>query len=411
MKTFAATPSWQFQGGTVNKQSNTVCKGGVGDFSRLAIGRGYVFLAEKRVEIARNRISEGDIHCNGEIIFKRGKSALAGTHTGNLTAVGDILIFENNTIVGDAATGGDFSLVGNASVTGAIAERTEVLPLGLPSPSFSAGGPNHTVPTRGSLILAPGSYGKIEVEKLGTLFLSTGDYFMDILNAGSGAILSIDVLSGPVNINVVKALGLDTDFEIIITPLGQAGTNQVTFTTLQTNKLIVCGASLFLGWLIAPNAEVQFVKGTRMKGSVIAEVITLEEGVLFFPHSSSVNLQSLEPLEEEYDTDEEIISKAANNELAQNYPNPSNPSTTIYFSVKEAGTVRLSIYNLQGQEVRELVFGPRAPGQQSVTWDGMDNLGHIVPSGVYLFRLVVQGKNGEVVFAKTNRWCGFLGAA
>jgi hypothetical protein len=77
-------------------------------------------------------------------------------------------------------------------------------------------------------------------------------------------------------------------------------------------------------------------------------------------------------------------------ELAQNYPNPfsqiprfaGNPSTRIAFGMKEAGVVQLSVYNLQGQEVRTLVSGQMNPGHHAITWNGQDNAGKIVPSGV-----------------------------
>ncbi|MGH7456375.1 MAG: FlgD immunoglobulin-like domain containing protein, partial [bacterium] len=77
--------------------------------------------------------------------------------------------------------------------------------------------------------------------------------------------------------------------------------------------------------------------------------------------------------------------------LAQNYPNPFNPSTKIQFSVLEAGVVQLSVYNLQGQEVRTLVFGQMNPGRHTITWNGRDNSGKIVPSGIYLYKLRVNG--------------------
>jgi endonuclease/exonuclease/phosphatase family metal-dependent hydrolase len=87
-------------------------------------------------------------------------------------------------------------------------------------------------------------------------------------------------------------------------------------------------------------------------------------------------------------------------ELAQNYPNPfsspergfaGNPSTRIAFSLKEAGVVQLSVYNLQGQKVRTLVSGQMNPGHHAITWNGQDNAGKIVPSGVYLYKLGVNG--------------------
>jgi len=67
-----------------------------------------------------------------------------------------------------------------------------------------------------------------------------------------------------------------------------------------------------------------------------------------------------------------IGSKAA---LEVNYPNPFNPSTLIRFELPHSSGVRLSIYDILGRCVRNLVDGHRSAGMHAVVWDGMDNLG------------------------------------
>ncbi len=79
-----------------------------------------------------------------------------------------------------------------------------------------------------------------------------------------------------------------------------------------------------------------------------------------------------------------IGSKAA---LEVNYPNPFNPSTLIRFELPHSSGVRLSIYDILGRCVRNLVDGHRSAGMHAVVWDGTDNLGQKVPSGVYMYRL------------------------
>ena len=73
--------------------------------------------------------------------------------------------------------------------------------------------------------------------------------------------------------------------------------------------------------------------------------------------------------------------------LSQNMPNPFNPATTIEYQLAEAGQVRLAIYNLLGQEVRILVDVRNEAGHYTATWDGKDQLGRQVASGIYLYRL------------------------
>ena len=73
--------------------------------------------------------------------------------------------------------------------------------------------------------------------------------------------------------------------------------------------------------------------------------------------------------------------------LHPNVPNPFNPSTQIAYQIPEAGHVSLAIYNTLGQQVRVLVQDSQAPGQYRVTWDGKNEFGREVSSGVYIYRL------------------------
>jgi hypothetical protein len=73
--------------------------------------------------------------------------------------------------------------------------------------------------------------------------------------------------------------------------------------------------------------------------------------------------------------------------LSQNYPNPFNPSTSIRFSVPEPANVRISVYNMLGQEVRTLFAGQMDRGTRVIEWNGTDNLGRVVPSGTYVYRM------------------------
>lgn len=73
--------------------------------------------------------------------------------------------------------------------------------------------------------------------------------------------------------------------------------------------------------------------------------------------------------------------------LSQNYPNPFNPTTDIAYALPDARQVKLTIYNVLGQSVRNLVSGVQEAGYHKVTWNGSDNAGNPVPSGVYFYRL------------------------
>jgi hypothetical protein len=78
--------------------------------------------------------------------------------------------------------------------------------------------------------------------------------------------------------------------------------------------------------------------------------------------------------------------------LYPNVPNPFNPTTSIRYDVAPGGgVVTLRIYDVTGRLVRTLVDGPQPAGQKSVTWNGRDNQGRGVASGIYFYRLQASG--------------------
>ena len=86
--------------------------------------------------------------------------------------------------------------------------------------------------------------------------------------------------------------------------------------------------------------------------------------------------------------------------LSQNYPNPFNPETTIRFEIpfmEKSVKVELCLYNLQGHLIRTLINDERSPGAYQVRWDGLDDGGNIVATGIYLYRI----RAGE--FAATKK--------
>jgi parallel beta-helix repeat protein len=106
------------------------------------------------------------------------------------------------------------------------------------------------------------------------------------------------------------------------------------------------------------------------------------------------------PLIREYTSIDEIIVNVTKSfELSQNYPNPFNSATTIPFTVpsppvngsqfmvNSPSPVTLKIYNILGQRVRTLVDEKKLPGEYRVNWDGKDEKGNEVGSGIYLYKL------------------------
>lgn len=78
--------------------------------------------------------------------------------------------------------------------------------------------------------------------------------------------------------------------------------------------------------------------------------------------------------------------------LGQNVPNPFNPVTTISYDLPSAADVKIEIYNAAGKLVRTLVNGRQEAGRKSAVWDGRNDVGQSVASGVYMYRLEADGR-------------------
>ena len=74
-------------------------------------------------------------------------------------------------------------------------------------------------------------------------------------------------------------------------------------------------------------------------------------------------------------------------ELAQNFPNPFNPVTTFRYQLPKSGHVKLSIYDMRGRAVMELVNSSQSAGSKSVQWNATDSMGKPVSTGVYLYQI------------------------
>jgi hypothetical protein len=79
-----------------------------------------------------------------------------------------------------------------------------------------------------------------------------------------------------------------------------------------------------------------------------------------------------------------------------NFPNPFNPSTTIEFSIQNDSKIELSIFNIKGQKVKTLINNQMQNGKHSIIWNGDDDNGNSVSSGIYYYKLNLNGKTEEI---------------
>ncbi len=111
-------------------------------------------------------------------------------------------------------------------------------------------------------------------------------------------------------------------------------------------------------------------------------------GVLGLAYAVNGNVSSVNPDEKNTSVPGEFV-------LSQNYPNPFNPTTVINFSVPVESNVTITIYNMLGQTVATIVNQEVTPGNYTVTWNGTDDSGLKVSSGIYLYELRAAGNNGS----------------
>ncbi len=89
--------------------------------------------------------------------------------------------------------------------------------------------------------------------------------------------------------------------------------------------------------------------------------------------------------------------------IYQNYPNPFNPTTTIQFDLPEASIVKLSVFNILGQEVAKLIDGELQAGSQSIVWNSNNTAGVSLASGMYFYRINATSTHSGKQFTEVKR--------
>lgn len=141
----------------------------------------------------------------------------------------------------------------------------------------------------------------------------------------------------------------------------------------------------------AQNLEAHFGLGDAE--SIDSLIITWPNGIQQVVNDVAIN--QVNTIEEDITLD---ISENNNKlkksfTLFQNYPNPFNPSTTINFSLSQAGSTRLVIYDILGNEVIELINQHSKAGLHAANWNGKNDAGQSVSSGIYFYTLTADNKS------------------
>ena len=352
----------------------------------------FVLLADEKVLIDHHLASQGDIHSNYKIEIRDGNPS---THTGNLTAVNNIIIKKKNTIAGNVTAGGNLSLEAGAIVTGTATSNAAVAIFPLPTFYFDDGSTNVAVPANTSLSLAPGSYFDVTVAAGGNLLLThtgnSGEYFFHKLDLKTLATLSVNVSQGPVKINLVQKFHFEQSVQFVITPATAASTKLLTINVKGSDDLHIHENSHVSGTINAPRADIILYDEVFFKGAIAAEKIEVRKNVTCLHHDSGTSLakSTIPSAGEAKESDgSETTAKIKTYQLEQNYPNPFNPDTEIRFQLPEASHALVKIFNNLGEEVRTLADREFAAGLHSLRWNAKNDRGEKVQSGIYFYRLV-----------------------
>ncbi|MCX6150252.1 MAG: T9SS type A sorting domain-containing protein [Ignavibacteriales bacterium] len=179
--------------------------------------------------------------------------------------------------------------------------------------------------------------------------------------------------NGKDRIYKINKLNGDTTF------IGRTGTNNTVYALTFDNAGNLYGT---VGSNI--NSLIKIDTTTGVATTIGSIGLKRVKGLAYFPDSTTgVNENKLANL---------LPDKFS---LKQNYPNPFNPNTTIEYTIPFNAKVRLSIFNLLGEEVKQLENGEKPAGYYKIIWNSSDNFNKQLSSGIYFYRLTAVDNNGK----------------
>ncbi len=159
----------------------------------------------------------------------------------------------------------------------------------------------------------------------------------------------------------------------------------IAMTFAEGHKIrVAVSSALFPRYDKNPNTGEPFKKHTNTK---IAHNIIYTDSA----HASCIILPTLQGTTKVVKMKDNFITN--NFVLHQNYPNPFNLSTSINYQLTAVTHVKLIIYDIIGRKVRTLIDLKKTAGEHSVSWDGTDDFGNLVSSGMYFYQLKSDNNN------------------
>jgi 5-hydroxyisourate hydrolase-like protein (transthyretin family) len=144
--------------------------------------------------------------------------------------------------------------------------------------------------------------------------------------------------------------------------------------------------------LPAGNYKLTASKVAYEDGAASTETVELSNGENSYDVSITLSSTSTDV--------ETSVSQPTDFSLSQNYPNPFNPTTTIHFALPNNSNIKLTVFNVLGREVKLLETGYKQAGSFTSVWDGTDNNGNKLSSGLYIYRLEAQSESNLSIQTK-----------
>jgi serine protease len=247
--------------------------------------------------------------------------------------------------------------------------------------------------TRSALTDANGSYTIVDVPAgIYTVTASAGGYenASQSVTVEAGETATADFALTPVPVQTMHMASIDMSTSV----RGVNTTASATVKVVDANDIPVGGATVNGTWsgltgdtdsgITDANGQVTLTSD-RVKNASGTFTFTVDDVVLsYWTYDSAANIVTEAFITVPTGTEASAFAGSA----LSNSPNPANPSTEISYIISQPGQVTLKVYNTLGQVVRTLVDEVKAGGTYTVRWDGRDNRGTEVSSGIYLYRIV-----------------------
>jgi hypothetical protein len=237
---------------------------------------------------------------------------------------------------------------------------------------------------------APGVYRDVTLEPHASLTLEPGEYDFRSLRMKSDSRL---YFTGPAKVRILYGIHADNGSYLGTAPGLSVAPNDIVVYVQGTDELSAgytavdfSPKSFVLGALYAPNGTIRLNQQTQAAGALFGRDVVLGQEVTL-RLASGFGVIAKSAVAEELASKTEDESVPTTYVLSQNYPNPFNPTTQIKYGLPRATSVNLTVFNMLGQEIARLVDEVQPEGYYVVQWNGRNQTGATVSSGMYIYQL------------------------